>query len=318
MPVGHDQLWKELIQTFPADFVTLTMPDVASRIDLASVVFRAEELFLDSPRGRSVRLDLVAPIRGRSGSSEWGVLHTEVQLRYRASLGARWWRYGRVLGMRRGAPVHTLVLYLRGGPPGLKRTVYRERSFGRRVSTFHYDSFGVSRAPAADYLARPEPLAWALAALMQPRRSGRQRAELRLACLRRIAAAEALTAEQRFRLANIVRTYIRSDEKAADEYETLLVQPENREMREMITTWAEAVEAEGYAKGLQEGLQEGLRESLETMRSLVMRLLSQRFGRPSSELAARIDAIRSQQELARLAERVNEVDSLTDLGLSEV
>jgi hypothetical protein len=49
-----------------------------------------------------------------------------------------------------------------------------------------------------------------------------------------------------------------------------------------------------------------------------MRLLSQRFGRPSSELAARIDAIRSQQELARLAERVNEVDSLTDLGLSEV
>jgi hypothetical protein len=53
MPVGHDQLWKELIQTFPADFVTLTMPDVAARIDLTSVAFRAEELFLDSPKALS-------------------------------------------------------------------------------------------------------------------------------------------------------------------------------------------------------------------------------------------------------------------------
>jgi flagellar biosynthesis/type III secretory pathway protein FliH len=82
-------------------------------------------------------------------------------------------------------------------------------------------------------------------------------------------------------------------------------------MRELITTWAEGVEAKGYEKGLQEGLQEGL----ETMRSLVMRLVSRRFGRPSLATASRIEAIRSQQELARLAERVNEVESLTDLGL---
>jgi flagellar biosynthesis/type III secretory pathway protein FliH len=79
----------------------------------------------------------------------------------------------------------------------------------------------------------------------------------------------------------------------------------------LITTWAEKVEAKGYEKGMQAGLREGL----ETMRTLVLRLLKRRFGRPSCEIATRIAEIRSQQELARLAERVDEADSLTDLGL---
>jgi hypothetical protein len=51
-----------------------------------------------------------------------------------------------------------------------------------------YTGFGLSEAAAEHYLGRPEPLAWALAAAMRPRRCSR--AELRRACLARIAAAD--------------------------------------------------------------------------------------------------------------------------------
>ena len=86
-------------------------------------------------------------------------------------------------------PVLLSVLYLRGGRPGLNlessavSTVY-----DMEVVRIFYTAFGLSEARGDYYLERPEPLAWALAALMKPVR--RSRAEHRLACLRRIAAAD--------------------------------------------------------------------------------------------------------------------------------
>jgi hypothetical protein len=50
-----------------------------------------------------------------------------------------------------------------------------------------YTAFGLADCRAEHYLERPEPLAWALAALMRPVRRGP--AAHREACLRRIAEA---------------------------------------------------------------------------------------------------------------------------------
>jgi len=44
----------------------------------------------------------------------------------------------------------------------------RESEFGPDFPGFGYVSFGLAGCEAADYLARPEPLAWALAAVMDP------------------------------------------------------------------------------------------------------------------------------------------------------
>lgn len=304
---GHDQLWKELIRELPADFLTLTVPDLAARIDLGNIRFQPEEHYLDSPEGRQRRLDLVAKVTERSSTAKSAVLHAEVELDFRSRLPLRWWRYNRVLFLRHGLPVHTIVVYLRGGPPGVTRSVYRETSLGREVASFRYVSLGLSRASASELLARPEPLAWALAALTRPRPQ-KKRAQLRLDCLRRIAAASELDPRRRFMLFNCVVTYVESDERAAEEFEALLAEHGNQEVRDMLMTWAEKIETRGYDRARA--------EDLTAMRDLLQRLLEQRFGGLPQKVIQQISEISSLQKLTRMAEQIHMIKDLEDLELA--
>jgi hypothetical protein len=300
----HDQLFKGLAVAFPGDLVTLLLPEVAARIDLGQLRFESKEYFLDTPLGRRRFPDLVSRARGRSDPDEETMIHIEHFLHYRSATRGRLWDYYRVLGIRSGLPVHTAAVYVHGGPPGLVENVDGEFSCGRLVSTFHYNTLGLSGASAAEYLARPEPLAWALAVLMRPEDPG-SRGGLAIACLRRIAAATELDEARRFLLLNFVRTYVRLDDRATREYDALLHEPENQEVEAMMMTWADEIEAKGLRKG-----------RLQGMRDLVLHLLTQRFGAPSEHARRRIGAITSSQELTRLAERLVQVDSAEELGLA--
>jgi len=84
------------------------------------------------------------------------------------------------------------------------------------------------RLPGGGLSGQAEPLAWALAALMRPEQLSR--AALKLACLRRIAAAE-LDEIQRFLLVNCVQFYLELTREEAVEYEVLRAQEEDRESR---------------------------------------------------------------------------------------
>jgi hypothetical protein len=90
MFVNHDQLWRELIQHDPMELVALAAPDLAARIDAGRISLQAEKHYLDSPEGRSRRLDLVARVRERGSSDDAAVLHVEVQLEFRARHPPRW------------------------------------------------------------------------------------------------------------------------------------------------------------------------------------------------------------------------------------
>jgi Domain of unknown function (DUF4351) len=216
-------------------------------------------------------------------------------------------------GLRHGLPVHTIVVYLRGGPPGVTRSVYRETSLGREVASFRYVSLGLSRASAEDLLDRPEPLAWAFAALTRSRSHQRQ-TRLRIACLRRIAAAADVDEGRRFSLFNCVATYIDLAGSAKDEYEALLAEHGNSEVQALMMTWAEQIEARAEARGIQKGREEGREEGgLQVLRDLVLRLLERRFGRVPQAMVRRISELNSRSHLMQLAEKVHEIDSLAEI-----
>ena len=306
MPGGHDQLFKDLIRSFPRDFLRLTAPALAAKLVLEGVELQPAEGFLDLPRGAQRRPDLVARARVRRGEPEAVLLHVEVELHFRAAVPGRLWRYNRMLHLRHDLPVHSFVLYLHGGPPGIERSELRESSLGREVTRFRYTSLGLARASAVDYLARPYPLGWALAALMRwPRRD---RAEHRSACLRRIAAARPLDDARRFLLFNCVATYLEWDGGAA-EVEALL--HGKREDRTMIT-WAEKIEARAAERGRQSGLERGL----EGMRALLLQQLTMRFEPLPPGVGERLAAISSFEELSRLGRRLLSAGSLEELGLT--
>jgi hypothetical protein len=269
------------------------------------------EVFAGGPHGRALRVDLAAAARRRTPPAERVILHVEVELRYRSRQAERFFLYNRLLAQREALPVSTLVLYLRGGPAGLRHEEHVETAFGREVCQFGYLGFGISRLPAEDYLDRPEPLAWALAALMQPR--SRDPRALRRACLARIARAPGLSDERRFRLFECVANYLELDGGAEEELEALLAAQDGKEAKEMARTLRQALLEEGLEQGIERGIETGRARG---MREVLARQLSRRFGPLPEAVTVRLEQIQSTEELARLAERVLQARSLAELGLA--
>ncbi len=135
-------------------------------------------------------------------------------------------------------------------------------------------------------------------------------------------------------LVNCVATYIESNQESAGEFEALLAEHGNQEVRDMLMTWAEKMEARGEARGYDRARQElmssaekmeargeargydrGLEEGLEEMRELFLNRAQRRFGTVPRKVTRRISEISSHRKLFRLAEQVQDVESLDDLDL---
>ncbi|MEP7012133.1 MAG: hypothetical protein ABJC13_17565 [Acidobacteriota bacterium] len=305
MAGGHDQLWKDLIRTFPVDFLRLVDDDLTSWLEVSSLRLEPAQEFLDQPTGAERRMDLVGSAKTLEGNDVF--VHVEIELRYRVKVPPRLWIYNRLLGLRRRLPVHTIVLYLRGGPRGPESSQYSETSCGREVGRLCYRSFGLSGARAETFLARTEPLAWAFAALGRTRDGDRH--HLRRSCFAKIASADGLTDVERFLLFNCVATYLELGGGAVEEYVSLRARHRKPEVDMKPVTWEEKVEARGLETGMERGKENGMREVL-------LRLLRSRFPLLTGQVVARVEAIRSPEELGSLAERLLTARSLEELGLA--
>jgi hypothetical protein len=313
---SHDQLAKELFQTFFTDLIRLAAPEAAEKLCLAEASFRDKQAFTDWPEGDRREMDLLAEVPGMEAGPP-ALIHIEIEAVARAGMGERFWLYYMQLRLRYGLLVVPILINLKGGRPGPHDEELSE-GFGKvQTARFSYRVFGLSGCSAADYLARPEPLAWALAALM--RTGKRSRAQHKIECLRRIAAAD-LPANHRYLLGNWVQTYLQLKGRQAEEYDRLRNLGVNREVKAMQMTWAERMEAEytrkGIEQGLAEGLAEGLGKGIEALRGVVLRLLKQRFGPVPETVRSKVEAIQEIEPLSHLAERVYEVDSIDEMGLS--
>ncbi len=304
MTTSHDQLWKDLIRAFFPDLLFLVDPNLAARLvgglGPGGFTYLDKEVFHDLPKGDRREVDLLAETPDRAGGRKFRI-HVEIERSFSGEIGRRVARYSHHLYLRHPGPVVSIVVFLHGGPPGALWTDYVERAFEREIHRFNYLSFGLSKLPAQTLLDRPEPLAWALAALAWPGRMGRAR--LKLALLQKIATAQ-LNEVERFLLANCVETYLQLAGRAAAEYADLRLAQKNPEVEAMETTWADRMAAEYQKKFLEEGI-----------RSALLRQIGQRFGEVPSAVRARVEAIDSRDELDGLTDRILKVKSIDELGL---
>jgi hypothetical protein len=294
----HDKIFKQLLHAFLDDFLRLVVPETFDRLDLSSPEFLDKELFAGGPHGRRRELDLLVRIRTVNGRPL--LIHVEIEARANPRMEERLWRYRNQIKARYDTPVLTIVLYLKRGRPGVYLKT-RESDLGPAFPGFRYVSFGLAGCRAAEYLARPEPLAWALAALMDP--GLLSRAELKMACLRRVAGLRRRT--DPFLLVNCVENYLQLTDEEAVELEALRARKENREVQAMALTWSEKLEAKGEARGEAKGVRE-----------ILLLLLAERFG-PLPEGARRqVEEISSLRRLTQLAKRVLTAHSLEEMGLA--
>jgi len=290
----HDKIFKQLLHAFLADFLSLVIPDTLDRLDLSSPEFLDKELFAGGPHGRRRELDLLVRVRTVQGRPL--LIHVEIEARAKPGMEERLWRYSNQIQARHDTPVLTIVFYLTRGRPGVcLRT--RLSDLGPEFSGFRYLAFGLAGCQAAEYLAKPEPLAWALAALMDP--GALSRAELKMACLRRISGMKSRT--DPFLLVNCVQNYLHLTSLEAQEFETLRYRKENREVRAMAMTWSETLEAKGRGEGVRE---------------ILLLQLSERFGPLPESSRRQVEEISSFKRLTQLAKRVLTAHSLEEMGLA--
>ncbi|HZF12141.1 MAG TPA: hypothetical protein VFE33_25420 [Thermoanaerobaculia bacterium] len=183
----HDSIFKTLLRSFFADLLRLVVPDLTGSLDLAHLGFFDKEFFTAERRRRE--LDLLVRVSFLGDGGQAILVHVEVEARATAGMGWRLWRYRDQVRRVHDCPILSIVLYLERGRAGVQVQKLTRDLLGPGLrEDFGYVSFGLAGCEAADYLVRPEPLAWGLAALM--RRGPLSRPALKLACLRRIATAD--------------------------------------------------------------------------------------------------------------------------------
>jgi len=173
---------------------------------------------------------------------------------------------------------------------------------GGRIALVHVEveaRFGPQIGPrrAEDFLAKDRPLAWALAALMRP--ESLSRAEHKMACLRRIAAAP-MDGLRRSLLVNCVETYLQLQGRDAEELEALQARGDAKEVRAMRMTWAEQLQNEGHERGV---------------RQTLLRQLGVRFGPLPEDVKRRVEEIHSVERLNQIADQILVAHSLEEMGL---
>ncbi len=153
---------------------------------------------------------------------------------------------------------------------------------------------------------------------IQPRR------KLGIECLHRIAAEPDLSRDERHLLLSCVFAYADFDDKDAREFDRIVTDLETEEVQDVRMSMTERWRREGLAmgieqgreQGLAQGREQGLNQGRESIRELVLRLHGERFGSLSQDVRRRVAAIASAEELMSLAKRMDQVDSLEELGLA--
>lgn len=170
---------RDLLRSFLADYLRIVESDTAPELRLDDIVLRR------SPAGSAA---VLAETASRQGETVTVLVRIEPEGLDRAETSLRICESVRALRLPYGAPVLASMVFLQGGPPGVRlESGIIAQAAGIDLARIYYTTFGLSGSRAEHFLERPEPLAWALAARMQPvKRTGDGH---RRACLSRIAGA---------------------------------------------------------------------------------------------------------------------------------
>ncbi len=216
------------------------------------------ETFTDEPQGRRADPDLLAEAPSRAGESKLVLLHLETEREFLRIMERRVWRYSMHLKLKYDLPVVSIVVFLTGGEPGVRRREVVDAVGSLEIYRFTYLAFGLSGSLAEDYVDRPQPVAAALAALM--RSKVWDKVEQRIRCLRAINRSGLNEAES-FLLGNVVQTYLKLKPDEEERYRAEMQRSSNKEVQNMEITWEDALAAR-EAKGIHLGEATLLRRQL--------------------------------------------------------
>ena len=79
--MGHDQLFKSILERCLKEFLELFFPEVAARLDFETMQPLGKEVFTRFPEGNRREVDFLARVDTHDGEPEFILVHVEVQSR---------------------------------------------------------------------------------------------------------------------------------------------------------------------------------------------------------------------------------------------
>lgn len=287
--MDHDQIFKELLETFFAEFLSLFFPDKVRLLDLSDVTFINKEIFTDLLKGSRRSLDVLAEVRTKRGRAETVLIHIEVEARRSAGMKKRMSEYYSALKLRRGKPVYPVVVYLSPGAGGLTTETYVAEVLGDEIERFNYRVVDLPDLSAEDWRVETNPLSAALRALMKPGPEGRV-IEKALS-LRQVAMSDLDDARQII-LSNTIEQYLPLNAAEEEEFVQALGRSGAEEVPKMLSVY-----------------------EVRTKRKVLLRQMERKFGEIPDTVAKAIEQL-SPEDLDRMLDRFVEARSIEDMSLS--
>jgi len=215
----HDQLFKELIHTFFAEFLELFFPEVHKYIDFSAIRPLSEEVFTDLLGGESRRADIVIEAKLK-GEETILIIHVEPQSYYQTNFHERMYLYFSLLYNKYRKPILPIAVFT------YDKNYNEKNEFTMSFPFFHVLSFQfltltLRKLRWRDFIYSNNPVATAL--LCKMGFSEEERVEVKKEFLRMLVRMQLDPARQRL-IYGFFERYL----KLTDEEEEVLMQEVNK------------------------------------------------------------------------------------------
>jgi hypothetical protein len=286
-PIDHDQLFKQLLETFFVDFIELFAPALPQYLQLSELTFLPQQYFTDLVDGDRKAIDIlvqvpVKPNQIKEGQANHTILvHIENQAASKADFNQRMFCYFAELYREYRLPIYPIALFSFDKPKRPEPNQLRINLPDLEVLTFNFQSIQLNQLNWRDFLENHNPVAAALMAKMNIAK--KDRPKVKVECLRLLANLQ-LDPARTYLISGFVDAYLRLDQSEEQVFQTeiakIQIVAEQEKVMELTTSWME--------RGIEQGLEQGLEQERRSAISSIMEL---RYGSIDDSLLAIFPAL---------------------------
>jgi hypothetical protein len=310
-PIDHDQLFKQLIQTFFLEFLELFAPALLETIQPETLQFLPQEYFTELLEGDRKAIDLLAQVQLKPNSkvkpaSQMILVHIENQSYSEALIDRRIFFYFAQLYREYQIPIYPLVLFSFDEPLRAEPHQHRVILPDLDVLTFNFRTIQLNRLNWRKFLKQQNPIAAALMAKMKIK--PQDRPKVKIECLRLLATLQ-LDPARTYLISGFIDTYLRLDQQEEQKFQAAIAKiklpQEKARIMQITTSWME----QGLKQGLEEGLELGKKQATQ---HLVQSFIERRLGSLPIEITDHLQKL-SIEQLETLLNAAPNFTAITEL-----
>jgi predicted transposase/invertase (TIGR01784 family) len=249
--IDHDRLFKELLETFFEEFITIFFPELHRVINFSGLRFLQQELFTDVTIGDKHRVDLLAEV-GLHGEEGLILIHIESQAQYQEDFAKRMFIYFSRLYQKFNRKILPIAIFSYNTPHEEPDSFQIGFPFFD-VMRFNFYTLELKKRNWRDYLQNDNPAAAALMSKMGYQRN--EKVQVKKEFLRMLVRLQLDPARKKL-LTGFFEAYLKLNKREEEQLKIELNQlpaEEVDKIMELTTSWHEQGRMEGEIKGRMEG-----------------------------------------------------------------